>query len=85
MGGEGIMPTTAEDLLKIKRHRDDAKSRHDQLTGQRLQVLEQLKNDYNCLTVEEARAYRQSLVDEDARLEKELTDGVRELREELGW
>ena len=79
------MPTTAEDLLKIKKHRDDAKSRHDQLTGQRTQVLEQLKNDYNCPTVEDARAYRQSLVDEDARLERELADGVQELREELNW
>ena len=79
------MDTTAQDLLRIKEHRDKAKSEHDRLIGQRDQVFQQLQMDYNCSTVAEAQAYLEALGADEARLDKELRDGVADLKGELGW
>ena len=79
------MDTMAQDLLKIKEHRDKAKAEHNRLIGQRDQIISQLRSDYNCSTIEEAQAYLETLAAQEATLTKELQEGMAGIKEELNW
>ena len=69
---------TEQDLLKLKRQVEDAKTEVNQLQGQRTALLKQLKDDWGCKTVEEAEAKVKAM---EKEIEK-ISDQI--LREVIG-
>lgn len=74
-----------QDLLKLKEAIDKAKTEESQLTGQLTQLNKTLKGDFNCKSKEEAKTYLADIEKQIKEKEKLLTDGVKELKDELGW
>ncbi|HUU89402.1 MAG TPA: hypothetical protein VMX17_16840, partial [Candidatus Glassbacteria bacterium] len=52
-------------LLNLKTKIEGSKSKVSELTGQKNQLLESLKSDYNCVSVEQAQA---KLLDMDTEI-----------------
>ena len=79
------MTNDVNELLKIKEHVDKAARERLNLEGQLAQVQKRIKDDFACNSAEEAQRYVEELAAQAAALEKEISEGVAELKEELGW
>jgi hypothetical protein len=73
-----------DDLLKIKTNLDkDEKTQSESKIKSEL-ILEGLKKNFNCNSLEEAEIYQKELINAKKDLQNELSSGIIELRNELG-
>jgi predicted nucleic acid-binding Zn-ribbon protein len=84
VGGNNMADQTQE-LLKIKNHIAESKSKADQITGQISQLEKQRAEEFGCSTDEEANTYIQELEKGVAALGQEIDEGVQTVKTELGW
>jgi hypothetical protein len=74
-----------QELLKMKNHIAKSKSEADQITGQIKQIESQRTQELGCSTDKEAEEYIKELEGDVSQLEKELSEGLETVRNELGW
>ncbi len=79
------MPNDINELMKIKDHVDKAKVQRTNLEGQLEQIKKRLRDEFGCSSAAEAQKYVGELEAQAADLEREISEGVATLREELGW
>lgn len=70
-----------QDLLELKQDIEKAKTKVNQLEGQRKGLLEQLKEDWGCSSVEEAEKKLSKLEAGAEKLDKKLQKGIQKLEE----
>jgi len=68
-------------LLDLKEKIDRSKEKLNELSGRESHLLEQLKEEFNCSTLEEANDELESLESEISDLETKIGDGLQELEE----
>ena len=69
------------DLLELKKEIDGAKSKISELTGTQKQLMKDLKERWDCKTLEEAEVSHKKLADEIRTLSDKIDKGVKELNE----
>lgn len=72
---------TEEDLLDLKKEIDAAKTETAQLEGQKKELMRQLKENWDCDTVEEAEAKLKKLQKKYKDTTEQIADGITELQE----
>ena len=72
---------TEKELLQLKEKIDSAKIEVAELNGQKKRTLQQLKDDWNCKTVEDANALLEKLKDEIEQIDIGIQNGILELQE----
>lgn len=70
-----------EDVLDLKNQIDDAKSKNSELRGQLKQILQTLKKEHGCTSIEDAEEKLKTIEQSIAIQEKKIKRGVRELQE----
>jgi tetrahydromethanopterin S-methyltransferase subunit G len=73
-----------QELLDLKKKVDNARSEEERHAGQQTQILRQLKDDYDCDSVEEAEKKLNRLKKQVENLDEELEEGVKQLRKDMG-
>ena len=64
-----------------KKRVEDAKTQVAELNGQQTALMNQLKNDWGCKTIEEANTKLKGMESSISLLEKKIERGVKELEE----
>ena len=72
---------TEQQLLDLKERVEDAKTQVAELNGQQTALMNQLKNDWGCKTIEEANTKLKGMENSISILEKKIERGVKELEE----
>ena len=72
---------TEQQLLDLKDQVEEAKTKVSELTGQKQALMNQLKTDWNCKTIEEANTKLKGIENSISVLEKKIERGVKELEE----
>jgi predicted nuclease with TOPRIM domain len=72
---------TEKELLDLKEKVDEAKQTVSELTGQKNALLNQLKDDWGCKTLKEAKEKLEEMESQVTILEKKIERGVKELEE----
>ena len=72
---------TEKELLELKDKVDKAKQVVSELTGQKNALLKQLKDDWQCKTIDEAETKLTKMDKDIDILEKKIENGVQELEE----
>lgn len=79
------MALDERDLLRMKKEIDEAKQKLAELKGQKDFIIKELKEKWNCDSVEYAREQLNQLTEEekelDSRIQKELGDLEREYQQ----
>lgn len=79
------MALDERDLLRMKKEIDEAKQKLAELKGQKDFIIKELKEKWNCDSVEDAREQLNQLTEEekelDSRIQKELGDLEREYQQ----
>lgn len=70
-----------EDVLDLKNQIDEAKSKNSELRGQLKQILQTLKKEHGCDTIEIAEEKLKTIEQGITIQEKKIKRGVRELQE----
>jgi len=70
-----------QDLLDLKKDIDEAKTKKSELVGQKNALMSQLKNDWDCKTVEEAQKKLKTMGEEIEDIEDKIEKGVTDLQE----
>ena len=70
-----------QDLLDLKKDIDEAKTKKSELMGQKKALMDQLKTDWDCKTVEEAQKKLKTMGDEIVGIEDQIEKGVTDLQE----
>lgn len=68
-------------LLRLKEQVDEAKSAVSELKGQQKALMNQLKEEWKCDTVEKAEKKLDSMTEQITEFEDKIEDGVAELKE----
>jgi predicted nuclease with TOPRIM domain len=68
-------------LLDLKEKITEAKSNVSELKGHQTALINQLKTDYGCKTVEEAEKKLKTMKSEITSLDEQIEEGVKELEE----
>lgn len=68
-------------LLELKKKVDAAKTEVSQLQGHQTALMNQLKTDWNCKTVEEAEKKIATMKKEIEKLDESIATGIEELEE----
>ena len=76
---------TEQDLLDLKKKIDRAKTEVSELTGQRNALMKQLREEYNCKSLEEADKELQRMEREVTKLESQIETGMKDLQEKYEW
>ena len=71
--------TNEQDLLKLKKDVESAKTSVSELTGQQNAVIRQLKDDWQCNTLTEAETMLKKMQDDIANIDKKITTLTQEL------
>jgi predicted nucleic acid-binding Zn-ribbon protein len=74
--------TNERKLLDLKQDIDKAKTNVSQLEGQKAQLLQTLKNDWKCNTVEEAEVKLKEMEKECEDLNTQIDEGVAKLQQD---
>ena len=61
-----------DDLLNLKKKIDEAKETVSELKGSRTYLLKQLKEEFKCTTIEEAKEKKQALHTKNERLQTQM-------------
>lgn len=72
-----------KDLLELKAKIDKAKTKISELNGQQKQLTNQLKDNWNVSSVEEAERLHAKMQKELKKLETELEDKLAEIQENI--
>jgi vacuolar-type H+-ATPase subunit D/Vma8 len=72
---------TEQDLLRLKQKIDDANRQRSELKGHQSALMKQLKDDWNCSSVEEAEKLMTKMDKEIAALNNSIETGLKELEE----
>jgi len=72
---------TEQDLLRLKQKIDDAKRQTSELKGHKTALMNQLKTDWKCATVEEAEKLMAKMDKEITALNNSIEQGLKELEE----
>lgn len=72
---------TEKELLDLKERVDDAKTKISELKGQQTALMNQLKTDWKCNSIEEAEKKLKTMEKEIATIEDKIKEGVEELEE----
>jgi len=70
-----------QDLLDLKKDIDEAKTKKSELMGQKNALMNQLKTDWGCKTVEEAQVKLKTMGEEIEDIEDKIEKGVTDLQE----
>lgn len=70
-----------QDLFKLKERIDDAKSKVSELEGQRKHLMKELKEQWNCNSVEAAEKKAKEIESEIEQLNQKIREGTEELEE----
>lgn len=70
-----------QQLLDLKHQIDEAKTNATELTGQQKSLMDRLKKDWNCTTVEQAEKQIKQIETEITQLNTKIDKGMEELEE----
>jgi len=70
-----------KDLMRLKEEIEKKKIEKAELQGKLNSLMETLKNDWNCKSIEEAEKLLREMKDNLSKMEKDLQDGLKELEE----
>lgn len=70
---------TERDLLKLKEDIEEAKEKFQQLKGQKNALMQQLKEEWDCTTIEDAHKILKKLEIEVEEISNEIVKGLDEL------
>ena len=70
-----------KELLELKEDIEDAKSKVSELKGTHKHLMNQLKEDWDCTTVEQAQKKVEKMENEISTLSTQIDAGVKELNE----
>lgn len=70
-----------QELLGLKRQIDEAKDEVNKLEGRKEHLMQQLEEDWDCTTVEEAEKKQKSIEQNISKIEKKIQKGTKELEE----
>ena len=73
---------TEQGLLQLKKEIDQAKSSVSELKGQQTALLKQLKDDWQCSSIEEAEKKIKKMQKEIETLDASIETGLEELEEQ---
>ncbi len=68
-------------LLELKEEIETAKTKISELTGTQKQLMKDLKTEWNCTTLEQAKTKHEKLGKEISVLSDKIDKGVKELNE----
>jgi len=68
-------------LLKLKQKIDDAKQSSSELKGQQTALLQQLKGEYKCNSINEAKLKLKEVEGQITKLDEKIDKGLKELEE----
>jgi glucose-6-phosphate isomerase len=72
---------TEEQLLKLKKDIDVANTAKSELTGQKVAIVKQLKDDLQCDTNEKAKVELLSIQKKIDAIDKQIEEGTTKLKE----
>lgn len=72
---------TERELLELKEQIDEAKEKMSRLQGQHDGLLQQLKDDWGCTTLEQAQKKLKAMEKDVENLSNEILTGLRKLEE----
>ena len=73
---------TEKELLKLKKRVDNAAQEEQQLKGERKAILANLKEDFDCSLIEEAKALKKKLNKKSKKFADELETKLKEIDKE---
>jgi flagellar biosynthesis chaperone FliJ len=76
-----MVDKTAQELERMKKKVDEAKTKVSNLEGKRDSLLEQLKNDFGLDTVEQAEKKLKELEQQKEELEQQVEEKLQEIKE----
>lgn len=74
---------TKKNLLQLKQNVEEAKTRVSELNGQKTALMKQLKDTWDCKTVDEANEKLLELRANKDKIAKKIQQGIDELEEKL--
>lgn len=77
------MKLNEKDLLDLKEKIEKAKSKVSELTGQETAELRRIKEEFNCLSVEDAKIELVSIEKSISIINKKIEKGTEELEKQL--
>ena len=72
---------TEKNLLELKDQIEDAKANVAELKGQQTILMQQLKTNYNCKSIEEAETLLAKWKKEVDKMQMQIDEGLKELEE----
>ena len=72
---------TEKDLLRLKKDIDEAKNTLAELNGQKGTLTKQLKENWDCSTIEEAEKVLKKMQIEIEKIQEDMDSGISELEE----
>jgi len=72
---------TEKELLKLKQKVDDAEQAVQQFKGRKDELLEQLKETFNCETIKEIKAKRKEIEKDLDKLQNKFDAKIKEINE----
>lgn len=74
-----------EELLDLKKKIDKAKTAVSELKGQQKSLMNQLKTDYGCTTIDQAKKKLSSIEDEITDLQEKIDTGIEEIEKKYNF
>lgn len=71
-----------KELLKLKEEINDAKNETSELKGQEKYLMKELKDNWKCSTIQDAKTTLNDLEKEIKQIDKKIEEGIQELKEQ---
>ena len=71
------------ELLQLKKEIDEAKQKTSELKGERQALMKQLKEEWDCETIEQAQSKITEMGEQSEKLSNEINNGLTELDKKL--
>jgi len=72
---------TETDLLKLKRKVDEAKQTSSELRGEQIALMKQLKEDWDCNSLEDADKRIKTMMKDIEKLTEQIETGMEEIEQ----
>ena len=76
-----MMHFNEDKLLNLKAEIDSVKSTVSELKGQKTALMKQLKDDWGCITIDQAEKTLENMKIEIEKIENQIEKGTKELEE----
>jgi len=73
---------TEKELLRLKEEIDEAKEKFLQFKGQREALIQQLKDNWGCSSIEDANKLLSEMSEEVESINSEIIDGITKLEQQ---